>query len=57
MSTGEAVQLPHPLKQKITDEILQRLKGLNGNGTANEQKGQHKLALMSCARYFPPFNL
>lgn len=57
MSTGGAVQLPHPLKQKITDEILQRLKGLNGNGTANEQKGQHKLALMSCARYFPPFNL
>ncbi|XP_030454607.1 uncharacterized protein LOC115675932 [Syzygium oleosum] len=38
MSTGGAVQLPHPLKQKITDEILERLKGLNGNGTANEQK-------------------
>ncbi|KAF8030520.1 hypothetical protein BT93_E2837 [Corymbia citriodora subsp. variegata] len=38
MSTEGAVQLPHSLKQKITDEILQILKGLDGNGKANEQQ-------------------
>ena len=35
----EVVQLPGPLKQKITDEILVRLKSLNGSANITQQQG------------------
>lgn len=36
---GMVVELPQHLKQKITDEILQRLKTLNANASVSEQRG------------------
>lgn len=36
------VALPRPLKQKITDEILERLKSLNGSANVTEQRGGYK---------------
>ncbi|KAF8410037.1 hypothetical protein HHK36_002557 [Tetracentron sinense] len=37
-SREEAEELPRPVKQKITNEILQRLKGLNANANVSEQR-------------------
>jgi hypothetical protein len=40
LTRGEVVvQLPRPLKEKITDEILKRLKSLNGSANSTEQRG------------------
>lgn len=39
LSRGDVmVALPRPLKQKITDEILERLKSLNGSANVTEQR-------------------
>ncbi|KAK4599483.1 hypothetical protein RGQ29_009510 [Quercus rubra] len=43
----EVVQLPGPLKQKITDEILVRLKSLNGSANITQQQGMIVRALES----------
>lgn len=32
--------LPLPLKRRITDEILQTLRGLDANASATEQRGE-----------------
>lgn len=47
LSRGEAVvELPRSLKEKITDEILERLKSLNGSANATEQRGQWTLTAL-----------
>lgn len=44
LTRGEVVvELPRSLKEKITDEILERLKSLNGSANATEQRGQWTL--------------
>lgn len=47
LTRGEVVvELSWPLKEKITDEILVRLKSLNGSEDTTEQRGQWTLIAM-----------
>ncbi|XP_059634393.1 uncharacterized protein LOC132276800 [Cornus florida] len=38
LSEEKIIELPQHLKQKITDEILERLRGLNANASSREQR-------------------
>lgn len=51
LSRGEEVaELPRPLKQKISDEILKRLKDLNVSGNVTEQRGGCNLIAFNVGR-------